>query len=293
MSETIAPLRWGEHTLEWGTRTHIMGIINVTPDSFSLDGLVTAESSEDELVRAAIARALAMVRDGATLIDVGGESTRPESATRPALPESAEIARIVPVIRALASTLPSGIIMSVDTWKAGVAAAALDAGASMVNDIWGLRADDGMAAVVADRGVPIVLMSNLRQAEKRDPVSDVASMLADSLARARAAGIPWEHTIVDPGFGFGLRGAENLQVLRRLGELRVFGRPILVGTSRKAHIGMVLGLPVEERLEGTAATVALAIAAGADIVRVHDVREMARVARMTDAVVRGWQEEVP
>jgi dihydropteroate synthase len=160
----------------------------------------------------------------------------------------------------------------------------------LVNDIWGLRADPDMARLVAERGVPVILMSNVRGQPRRDPLSDVTRQLAGSLQMALDAGIAWDKIILDPGFGFGLVGAENTQVLARLGELRALGRPLLSGTSRKSHIGLVLGTKVEDRLEGTAATVALAIAQGADIVRVHDVKEMARVARMADAVVRGWAE---
>jgi dihydropteroate synthase len=171
-----------------------------------------------------------------------------------------------------------------------VAEAALDAGAHIVNDIWGLRADPAMGALVAARGVPVVLMSNLRGQERRDPLSDVLRQLAGSIDLALGAGVAWERIILDPGFGFGLRGEENLRVMARLGELRALGRPLLVGTSRKSYIGLALGgPPVTDRLEGTAATVAMCIAQGADIVRVHDVRQMARVAQMTDAVTRGWR----
>jgi dihydropteroate synthase len=196
---------------------------------------------------------------------------------------------VVPVIAALAEALPPHVILSVDTYKASVAAAALDAGAALVNDIWGLRADPDMAALVAERGVPVILMSNLRGQERHDPLADVTRQLAGSLELALGAGIGWDKIILDPGFGFGLAGAENLRVLARLGELRALGRPLLAGTSRKSHIGLVLGTDVDDRVEGTAATVALAIAQGAEMVRVHDVRQMARVARMADAVVRGWQ----
>jgi dihydropteroate synthase len=286
---TYAPTTWGSHTLAWGSRTYIMGILNITPDSFSRDGMLLEGMERDAVVRTAVAKAQQMVEDGAELLDIGGESTRPSTANEPPLSAELEIERVVPVIEALAATLPSSVILSIDTYKACTAAAALDAGASIVNDVWGLRGDPELAALVAERRVPVVLMSNLRGQPRREPVSDVVRQLAGSIEIALNAGVPWEHIIVDPGFGFGLAGEENLHVLSRLGELRLLGRPMLVGTSRKAHIGLVLGTPVEDRVEGTAATVALSIAQGADIVRVHDVKQMARVACMADAVVRGWR----
>ncbi len=290
MSAPLAPTIWGRHTLAWGSRTYVMGILNVTPDSFSNDGIIAEGSGREEIVRAAVAQAERMVADGAQLIDVGGESTRPSTVAQEPLSAEVERERVVPVIAALAAALPPSIILSIDTYKASVASAALDASASLVNDISGLRADPAMAPLVAGRGVPVVLMSNLRGRPRYDPLSDVTRALAASLQLALDAGVAWDLTILDPGFGFGLVGAENLRVLARLAELRALGRPLLVGTSRKAHIGMALGAPVEDRVEGTAATVALAIAYGADLVRVHDVRAMARVARMSDAIVRGWPE---
>lgn len=284
------PTTWGRQSLAWGDRTYIMGILNITPDSFSRDGLLLDQLTEVEAVRLAVERAERMVAQGADLIDVGGESTRPSTAGSEPLSAEVERARVVPVIAALAATLPASVIISVDTYKAATAAAALDAGANLVNDVWGLQADPEMAPLVKARGVPVVLMSNLRGQPRHEPVADVTRRLAGSIELALASGISWDHLILDPGFGFGLAGVENLQVLNRLSELRALGRPLLVGTSRKAHIGMVLGTPVEDRLEGTAATVTLAIAKGADIVRVHDVGPMARVVKMTDAVVRGYHE---
>jgi dihydropteroate synthase len=199
-----------------------------------------------------------------------------------------ELQRVIPVIKLLAAHLPPEIIISIDTYKAEVARQALEAGASLVNDIWGLQHDPAMAALVAEHGVPVVLMANLRGYEKREIVSDVIRMLAKSVEQALAAGIPWEHIILDPGIGFGTTPEENLILLRRLGELRALGRPLLLGTSRKSTIGLVLGdVPPSARLEGTAATVALGIAQGADIVRVHDVGAMMRVVQMSDAVIRG------
>lgn len=291
MPSTYPPTRWGNHTLAWGDSTHVMGILNVTPDSFSLDGIAFEDASREQIVQAAVQRAQAMVQDGATVIDVGGESTRPVTEHMNPVPEEVERERVVPVIEALAAALPGNILISIDTYKASVAAAALDAGADIINDISGLQFDPQMADFAAERAVPIVLMSNLRGQARHDPVSDVTRQLSRCVERALAAGVSWERIILDPGFGFGLVGEENLRVMARLSELRALGRPLLVGTSRKAHIGIVLGTPVTDRVEGTAATVALCIAGGADIVRVHDVRHMARVARMADAVVRGWRPE--
>ena len=289
-SAVLAPTIWGRHTLAWGAKTWVMGILNITPDSFSQDGLAADGIANDAVVAAAVARAQQMVADGAEMLDIGGESTRPSTTGAPPLDAAIERGRVVPVIAALTAVLPPSVILSIDTYKASVAEAALDAGASLVNDITGLHNDARMAGVVAARRVPVVMMSNLRGKPRHDPVSDVLRQLSISIEVALAAGIPWEHLILDPGFGFGLAGAENLQVLSRLRELRALGRPLLIGTSRKAHIGLVLGTPVDDRVEGTAATVALGIAQGADIVRVHDVRQIARVVRMSDAVVRGWQE---
>jgi dihydropteroate synthase len=286
----LPPTIWGERQMTWGERTWVMGILNITPDSFSHDGIALAEMSPAQIVSAAVAQAQRMVAEGARMIDIGGESTRPTTEAQPPLPPAVECERVIPVIEALVNALPGDILLSIDTYKASVAAAALDAGAHLVNDIWGLRADPEMGALVAARGVPVVLMSNLRGQERRDPLSDVLRQLSGCVELALGAGVAWERIILDPGFGFGLRGEENLRVMARLGELRALGRPLLVGTSRKSYIGLALGgPPVTDRLEGTAATVALCIAHGANIVRVHDVRQMARVAQMTDAVTRGWR----
>ena len=271
-----------------------MGIINVTPDSFSGDGLLenTDRRSRDEVIHDAVTLALQWVNEGPVIVDVGGESTRPGAST---LSLEQELGRVIPVIQALSSALPAEIIISIDTYKAQVARQALDAGASLVNDIWALRADPLMAALVSERRVPIILMANMRGYQKHEIVSDVTRFLAGSIDLALSAGIPWDHLIVDPGIGFGTTPVENLTLLRRLGELRALGRPILLGTSRKSTIGLVLGgLPADERLEGTAATVALGIAQGVDIVRVHDVHEMMRVVKVADAVVRAnWDPVAP
>ena len=275
----LPPTRCGATVLPWGRKTYVMAILNLTPDSFSGDGLLGDPA-------AAVAQALAAVADGADLLDIGGESTRPG-----AQPVSAddEIARVVPVIRTLAARVT--IPISIDTSKAAVAEAALAAGARLINEVRGLTADPDLAAVAARAGVPVVVMHDQPPDGRGDLLTSIVRELARRLDRALAAGIAWEQLIIDPGFGFGKGARLNLELLRRLAELRVLGRPILAGTSRKGTIGRVLGLPPNERVEGTAATVALAIAGGADIVRVHDVRAMARVARMSDAIVRGWAEE--
>ena len=271
----------GNSTFEWGARTYVMGVLNVTPDSFSGDGV-----GRD--VDAAVRKALGFQEAGADLIDVGGESTRPASIYPGAAPITAseETARVLPVIEALADALD--IPVSIDTHKAEVARRAIAAGAAMVNDQWALARDPEIGRVAADAGVPVVLMHNQEGTAYRDLVPDVIGALQRAIDRATAAGIAFEDIIVDPGMGFGKTAEHNLEMLRRLDELDVLGRPVLVGMSRKSTIGYVLDLPVEERVEGTAATVAFSVAAGADVVRVHDVREMVRVARMSDAIVRGW-----
>ncbi|MDP6102232.1 MAG: dihydropteroate synthase [Dehalococcoidia bacterium] len=253
-----------------------MGIVNVTPDSFSGDGL--AYDCE-----VALEQALRFQAEGADIIDVGGESTRPSSTPVDA---DEEIQRVIPVIRLLSSRLD--IPISVDTYKYAVAQEALAAGAAMINDVWGLKHDSTLASLAAREGVPIVLMHNQKDAIYADFFTDVLASLRASVKQALDADVSSENVILDPGFGFGKGPEHNLEILRRLQEFKALGLPILVGTSRKSTVGLVLDLPVEERLEGTAATVALAIANGADIVRVHDVKAMTRVARMSDAIVRGW-----
>ena len=272
-----APLSIGKREFVWGARTFVMGVINVTPDSFSGDGLGTD-------IEAAVAQGLRFEAEGADILDVGGESTRPGAEEVDA---AEQMRRVLPVVERLARQTMTPI--SIDTSKAEVASAALEAGAVMVNDVWGLRCDAEMAGVVARFGVPAVVMHNQRGHPFHDVIGDIRDGLEASIALATAAGVPRERLIIDPGFGFGWKEEHNLEMLRRLGELKALGLPLLVGTSRKSTIGAVLGLPVEERLLGTAASVALAIANGADIVRVHDVKEMLQVCRVADAVVRGWQ----
>lgn len=286
MSSRISPTIWSHHRIEWGRQTYVMGILNITPDSFSGDGLKRETVTERELIQRAVEQAQHFVAEGATFIDVGGESTRPVAATM--VSEEEELTRVIPVIRALRAALPREVMISVDTYKASVAAKALDAGADLINDIWGLRHDPAMAVVASERKVPVILMANMRGYQKHEIVSDIVRFLAGSIDLALAAGIAWEQIVVDPGIGFGMTPEEDLTIQRRLSELRVLGRPILLGTSRKSHIGRILGgLPASERLEGTAATVAIGIAQGVDIVRVHDVHEMMRVVRMSDAIMRG------
>jgi len=258
-----------------------MGILNVTPDSFSGDGVGSD-------LDAAVRQAIAFQRDGADIIDVGGESTRPPSVYSGTKPVTAdeEAARVVPVIERLVSEVD--VPISVDTSKAAVAKQAIAGGASIVNDVWAMQRDSEMASVVAKSGVPIVLMHNQQGAHYDEVVLDVIAALGDRIVEAKAAGIAATNLVVDPGIGFGKTAVQNLEIMRRLDEFKALRLPLLVGMSRKSTIGHVLDLPVEERVEGTAATVALSIVGGADIVRVHDVKEMARVARMTDAIVRGW-----
>ena len=271
-----APTRIGNRNFAWGTRTYVMGIVNVTPDSFSGDGVLAVD--------AALAQARQMEADGADLIDVGGESTRPETWSGPGLTPEAELGRVLPVLEALRNQV--SIPISIDTYKASVAEAAVRAGAALVNDVWGLQRDPEMAPTVAGLGVPVVIMHNQLGTEYREVINDVTVALRETVNRAIAAGIRNERIIVDPGIGFGKTRDHNLEILRRLPELRVLERPILVGPSRKSFIGKTLNATVDDRLEGTAAAVALAVAGGADLVRVHDVRAMVRVVRMADAIVR-------
>jgi len=276
------PITVAGREFAWGARTYVMGVVNVTPDSFSGDGLGTD-------VEAAVKQAVRMVEDGADIIDVGGESTRPGFAEVTA---EEEMRRVIPVIERLAREVEAPI--SIDTYKAAVARAALKAGAHTVNDVHGFRREPEVARVAAEFGAPAIAMHMQRGREFHDTIGDIVAGLLESLRIAREQSLPEERVIIDPGFNFGWTEEQALEMLRRLGELRVLGRPILVGTSRKSTIGRVLGdLPMEERLEGTAATVAIAIANGADIVRVHDVKEMARVAKVADAVVRGWSRPDP
>lgn len=278
-----APTTFGPRTFIWGARTYVMGILNVTPDSFSGDGLL---ASLDH-VAAAVDQARRMVEEGADLLDVGGESTRPG---HDAVDEADEIARVIPVVAAVRAALP-GTPISVDTTKLAVARAALDAGASALNDIWGVGPDGALARLAAERRVPIVLMHNRAEPIYDDVATEVVADLRAAVERAVRAGVPLDTVVVDPGIGFGKTAGQNLAMLRDLGALRAIGRPVLLGTSRKSTLGKVLDLPADQRVEATLATTALGIAAGVDLVRVHDVQANVRAARMSDAIVRGtWQE---
>jgi len=277
--QNLAVTKIGGREFRWGERTYVMGIVNVTPDSFSGDGLLDSP-------RKALEQALAFESQGADLIDVGAESTRPGHEP---VSEDEELRRLIPVLELLATEVK--LPLSVDTYKPEVARRALEAGASMLNDIWGLKEGAVLGELAAEWGVPLVAMHNQHGTEYRDLVPDIVVGLGESVSRARELGVREENIIVDPGIGFGKNPKQNLVLLRRLNELQSLGCPVLVGASRKSVIGYVLDLPVDERLEGTAATVALSIAGGADVVRVHDVREMVRVARMSDAIVRGWVPE--
>lgn len=280
--------------LAWGERTYLMGIVNVTPDSFSGDGLAPEGASVDEVVAAALAQAQRFVAAGADILDVGAESSRPAQFygehPRPTPEQEAAIA--IPVVRALSAALGGSALVSIDTTRGSVARAALAAGASIVNDVWAGRDDPDTVAAAAEAGSYLVLMHNRERADYPGPVFDeVVAWLRSAIDDALAAGVARERLIVDPGIGFGKTGPHSIELLHRLGELKAAlgGLPLLVGTSRKRFIGELLGgVPPDERLEGTAATVALAIAHGADVVRVHDVAEMARVTRVADGIVR-WR----
>ena len=285
MTATVpAPTTVGRTTFTWGERTFVMGILNVTPDSFSGDGLTKGADP----LRAAVDQARRMVDEGADLLDIGGESTRPGHAPVDA---AEEIGRVIPVVAAVHEVLP-GIPLSIDTTKVVVAEAALAAGATLLNDIWGVGPDPAMAELAASAGVPLIVMHNREEAKYDDVVGEVVDDLRAALERAERLGIAPEHLIVDPGIGFGKTADHNVLLLNHLDALTALGRPILLGTSRKSTIGRILDLPADERLEGTLATTALGVASGVDIVRVHDVRANVRAARVADAIVRGrWTSE--
>ncbi len=284
--------------LEFGRKTYVMGIINVTPDSFSGDGLLARQDT----IRAALEQAEYFVEHGAEILDIGGESTRPGAQIVSA---GEEMDRIIPVIEAVASSGLNALI-SVDTYKASVARAALHAGANWINDIWGLRADPEMAPLAASSGAPVIIMHNrLKPAtselqerlgghyigvQYKNLIHDIQDELRQSIALAHTAGVTDRQIILDPGIGFGKTVEQNLELVDRLGEIKAMGYPLLFGPSRKSFIGYTLDLPPQERIEGTAAMVVLGITRGADIVRVHDVEVMSRIVRMTDAVVHRNQE---
>ena len=265
--------------LVWGRRTYVMGIINVTPDSFSGDGLGSDVPAIADLARR-------FQDEGADILDVGAESTRPGHDP---ITADEEFKRLLPALEAVAGAV--NLPISVDTYKAPVAREALRGGACIVNDIWGLKADPHLAEVAAEAGAALVMMHNQKGTQYADLVRDVLASLEASVAAALNAGVAKENIVIDPGIGFGKNPDQNIEVLQNLERFKSLGCPLLVGTSRKSTLGLLLELPADQRLEGTAATVALAIAGGADIVRVHDVKEMVRVGRVTDAIVRGWRPD--
>jgi len=292
------PLRINKRSLNWGERTYVMGILNLTPDSFSGDGLFVPTFLTSEGEEPGLREARRFLAAGVDILDIGGESTRPGS--QPVEAEE-ELRRVLPSLRAIAAEFPEALI-SIDTYKVAVAEEALKAGATIVNDVWSLRADPGLAGVVARYQAALVLMHNRSKpanvevrerlgqaylgAEYQDLLEDVKRELLESVAIARSAGIPDERIILDPGLGFGKKVEQNLELINRLDEIRALGFPVLLGPSRKSFIGYTLNLPPDQRLEGTAACAAIGIARGADIIRVHDVEPMLRVAHMTDAIVR-------
>ena len=290
LPSTIGSTKCGNTIFLWGKRTYIMGIINLSPDSFSGDGLGE--------IQAAVDRAKQLAAEGADIIDIGGESTRPGSKP---ISTNEELDRVIPALEKIRKEV--SLPLSIDTYKLEVARHALDAGADMLNDIWGLKKEPRLAGLAAQKGVPIVLMSNQRDSPPQgDIIPVVISDLKRALEQAITAGVPRENLIIDPGIGFGKTQEQNLEILRRLDELKTLGRPLLLGSSRKSVIAWILDLTPEQRsaripflpctdrrLEGTAATIAIGIAKGVDIVRVHDVKEMADICRMSDAIIRGWR----
>ena len=287
-------LQIGNQLFNWGARTVVMGILNITPDSFSGDGLMSSGDMLEQSVR----QAEHFLRHHVDVLDVGGESTRPGSK---AVSVDEELDRVIPVIQALHTNFPEALI-SIDTYKAKVAEAGFKAGAHILNDVWALRADSELASVAKKFNVPVILMHNrsnpttveVREnlgnayigSEYDDLIEDVKRELLMSVDIAKKAGIEESHIILDPGIGFGKKREHNLELINRLGEIRALGYPVLLGPSRKSFIGFTLDLPADDRVEGTAATIAVGITRGADIIRVHDVKEMTRVAKMTDALVR-------
>ena len=279
----------------WGSTTYIMGILNTSPESFSWDGITNIEL--------AIQNGKQLVTDGADILDIGGQSTRPpttavkESAqfgTNPSpvveLSPDEEIARVVPVIQSLSKIV--SVPISIDSYKPEVVEAALQSGATIVNDVWGLKKNPEIARITANHEATLVLMHNQENTHYNSLLPNIIKSLEISINQARAMGVEHNKIIIDPGFGFGKTAAQNLALLRELNLLQVLGHPILLGTSRKGTIGYILNLPTDERVEGTAATVAIGIANGADMIRVHDVREMQRVAKVADAIVRHTPESL-
>ena len=266
-------MKIGNRIFDTAGHTYIMGILNVTPDSFS-------DGGKYNTLDAALAQTERMIAEGADLIDIGGESTRPGYQM---LSEEEEMARVLPVIEAVKKRFD--IPISLDTYKAGVAKAGIAAGADLINDIWGLKYDPQMADVIAGAGVPCCLMHNRKQADYQDVMTDVLADMEQSLEIAQSAGIPYQNIIVDPGVGFGKTYEHNLQIINQLEKLHCFGLPVLLATSRKSVIGLTLDLDKDERVEGTIATSVIGVMKGCSFVRVHDVKENVRAVRMTRAIL--------
>jgi dihydropteroate synthase len=274
LDSSLKPTVCRQRRFNWGERTFVMGIVNLSPDSFSGDGLRTID--------AAVEQAKRFVAEGADIIDIGGESTRPNA--QPVTIDE-EIARLVPAIEKLGREL--SVPISVDSYKYDVVKETIRAGAHIINDVWGLKREPRLAVLAAEYNLPIILTSNQRDNPcKGDIMAELLADLKHSIGLCKDAGVTAENIIIDPGIGFGKTVEQNLEIIRRLVELKVLGKPILLGTSRKSFIGLTLDLPAGERLEGTAATNAIGIANGADIIRVHDVKFMSRVAKMSDGVIR-------
>ena len=272
-----SPMQAGKYTFDFGKRTYIMGILNVTPDSFS-------DGGDFVDIEAAVLHAKQMVADGADIIDIGGESTRPGFAEVTA---EQELQRVIPVIERLVKEID--VPISIDTYKADVADKAIKAGAVIINDIWGMQKDLEMPGVAARHQVPVILMHNQHGTEySSDIMEEICIFLRRSIDLGLKSGVKLENMILDPGIGFGKTSEQNVVVMARMGELNDLGCSILLGTSRKSFIGKILDLTPKERVEGTVATTVMGIMQGADIVRVHDIKENLRAAKVTDAVVRGW-----
>lgn len=280
LSKYKVPLTINNIELDYRKETFVMGILNVTPDSFS-------DGGKYNLFDAAIEHAKEMVENGAKIIDVGGESTRPGGYTR--ISDEEEISRIVPIIKALKKEVPA--IISVDTYKSAVARAAIEAGAHMINDIWGAKADPEIAKVAAELNVPIILMHNRENSQYSNYFEDFIKDLQESIKIAKDAGVPDEHIILDPGIGFVKNLEQSIETMQRLDELVEMGYPVLLATSRKRMIGTILNVPVNERVEGTAATCAYGVMKGCHMVRVHDVKEVARTVKMIDALMGKFKVE--
>jgi len=280
--------------LEWGKRTYVMGVLNLTPDSFSGDGILQDRSP----IQYALEKANQFLGDGADILDIGAESSRPGSKP---ISAAVELERLLPVLKALKKENVQGVI-SIDTYKAEVARLCLENGADWINDIWGFKRDTGLPDVVSQYNAPVILMHNRSKpravennkrlgasyqgADYSNFMEEIKNELQESVSLALRAGISKKNIILDPGIGFGKTVEQNLVLINRLNEIKALGYPILIGPSRKSFLGRILDLPVEERLEGTAASISVGITRGADIVRVHDVKYMARIVKVTDALTR-------